>query len=112
MHHRRDLLGLRKDILEAEGVAMPMVEGDVAVFSPCVRDVEIVAYQYEAARDVQRVRCRRRIEKQRMRRTRGAVVLKHSDVVDTMSRFTPIANPPQGFFLRSTISLIVRTGAR
>jgi hypothetical protein len=103
MHHRRNLLGLREHLLEAEGVAVPVVTRDVAILAPRVRDVEVVAHECEAARDVQRLCGRRWIEEQRMHLTRGAVVLEDADVVDAVPRFTPIADPPHDSVLPNTI---------
>jgi hypothetical protein len=101
VHHRRDLLGLREHLLESEGVAVPVVERNVAILAPSVRDVEVVADQCEAARNVQRVCGRRWIQEQRMRLARGAVVLEDADVVDAVPRFTPIADPPHSSVLRT-----------
>ncbi len=75
----------------------------MAIFAPCVRDVEVVAHQGEAARDVQRVRGRRWIEEERMYLARGAVVLEDADVVDAVPRFSPITDPPHGSVLLNTI---------
>src|SRR5271156_4265747 len=104
VHHCRNLLGLREHLLEAEGVAVPVVERDVAILAPRVRDVEVVAHQCEAARDVQRMRGRRWIEEQRMHLARGAVVFEDADVVDAVPRFTAIADPPHGSVLPNTIA--------
>ena len=83
---------------------MPVVERNVAILAPRVRDVEVVAHQCEAARNVQRLRGRRWIEEQRMHLARGAVVLEDADVVDAVPRFTPIADPPHGSVLPNTIA--------
>jgi len=48
------MLGLREHLLEAEGVAVPVVARNVAILAPRVRDVEVAAHQCEAARNVQR----------------------------------------------------------
>jgi hypothetical protein len=64
--HCGDVLGLGEHLGEVEGVAVAPVACDVAVLSPRVGDVEIIAHQRETARDVQRVRGRRRVEEQRM----------------------------------------------
>ena len=66
----------------------------MAVLAPCVADVEVVADSREAARDVQRVRIRRRVEEQRMRLAWLPVVLEDTDVLDSGPAFTSIANPP------------------
>ena len=88
VHHRRNLLGLGEHLLEAEGVAVPVVERNVAILAPRVCDVEIVAHQCEAARNLQRRRGRRWIEDQRMRLALGAVVLEDADVIDAVPRFS------------------------
>src|SRR5580693_4271260 len=104
VHHRRNLLGLREHLLEAEGVAMPMVARDVAILAPRVRNVEVVANQCEAACNVQRMRGWRWIEEQRMHLARGAVVLEDTYVVDAVPRFTPIADPPHVPVLPNTLA--------
>src|SRR5580700_10914403 len=104
MHHRSNLLGLREHLLEAEGVAMPVVARDVAILAPRVRDVEVVANQCEAACNVQRMRGWRWIEEQRMHLARGAVVLEDTYVVDAVPRFTPIADPPHVPVLPNTLA--------
>ena len=105
-HHRRDLLGLREHLLEAEGIAVSVVARDVTILAPRVRDVEIVAHQCEAACDVERMRVWRRIEEQWMLLARGAVILEDTDVVYAVPRFTPIADPPHGSVLPNAIPRI------
>ena len=89
VHHRRNLLGRREHLLEAEGVDVPVIERNVAILAPRARDVEVVAHKCEAARNVQRLRAWRWIEEQRMHLARGAVVLEDADVVDAVPRFPP-----------------------
>jgi len=52
MHHRSNLLSLRENLFEMEGIAVPMIERNVAIFAPGVRNVEVVAHQCETARNV------------------------------------------------------------
>src|SRR5277367_1634515 len=106
MHHRCYLFGLDQHLLEAEGVAMAMVERNVAVPAPCACDVEVVAHQCEAARNVELVRGRRWIEEQWMLLARGAVIFKDANVVEAVPRFPPIANPPHSFVLPNTIAAL------
>jgi hypothetical protein len=104
VHHRRNLRGFREHLLEAEDVTVPVVAGNVAILAPRVRDVEVVAHQSKAARNVQRMRSRRWIEQQRMYLARRAVVLEDADVVDAVPRFTSIADPPRVSVLPNTIA--------
>src|SRR4029453_14878839 len=60
-------------------------------------DVEIVAHEGKAARDVQRVGLGRRVEEQRMLLARRAVILEDADVFDAGFAFTPITDPPHDF---------------
>jgi hypothetical protein len=71
---------------------------------PRARDVEVVAHQCEAARNVQRLGGRRWIEEQRTHLGRGAVVLEGADVVDAVPSFPPIADPPHDSVLPNTIA--------
>jgi hypothetical protein len=66
----------------AVGVAVPLVERNVAILTPRVRDIEVVAHQCETARNVRRMRGRRWIEKQGMHPARETVVLEDTDVID------------------------------
>ena len=104
VHHRREMPGLGERLLESKGIAVPVVARYVAVFAPRIRDVEVVAHQREAARDVQRMRGRRWIEDQRMLLARRTIILEDANVVDAMPRFTSIANPPHGAVLPETIA--------
>ncbi len=104
VHHRRDLLGLGEHILEAEGIAAPVVARNVAIFAPRIRDVEVVTHEREAAHNMQRMRGWRCIEDQRMLLARRTIILEDANVVDAMPRFTPIANPPHGAVLPETIA--------
>ena len=92
--HRRNVLGGHHHIGEMEHVAAAAVPGDVAVLAPGAGNVEIVADQRKAAGNVQRVRLRRRVEKQRMRLAGSAVILEDTDVVDAGLAFTSVTDPP------------------
>ncbi len=92
--HRRYVFRGHHHLGEAEHVAVAAITSDVAVFAPGVGDVEIVADQREAARNVQRVRLGRRIEQQRVLLAWCAVVLEDADVFDAGLAFTSIADPP------------------
>ena len=92
--HRRDFFRPHYDVGVAERIAVAAISGDVAVLAPGIGDVEIIADERKAARDVQRVRVGRRVEQQRMLLARRAVVLEDADVFDAGLAFTSIADPP------------------
>jgi hypothetical protein len=79
----------------------------VTILAPSVRDVEVVAHQCEAARNMQGVRGWRWIEEQRMSLAWGAVVLEDTDVVDAVPRFTSITDPPHGSVLLNMIAAML-----
>src|SRR5271167_1491382 len=106
MHHCCYLFGLHQHLLEAEGVAMAMVERNVAVPAPCARDVEVVVHQCEAPRNVELVRARRWIEEQRMLLALRTVIFEDADVVDAVPRFAAIANPPHSSVLPNTVAAL------